>query len=167
MKKSILFLTLFTLLFTGCKKEQDTKLKVNEHQDSEEEMSLLFAVNAPTGYITENKLVLENFANGVIYFSDRPYRKTGHISMETFMRYWYTNHPKSFAKEAPNAIITITEDYKNYNNIVIELKNPKIEQKNLNFDIKVLDGKITNGKIEFKDDPLFIDSGFPCHVQGC
>ncbi len=131
------------------------------------EMSLLFVINAERGVISANTLELENVANAVIYFSDRPERIAGHIALESFLKSW-NKSSDSFADNPPNAVLSITEDGKVFNTIVVELLKPIMEGTTLRFQVKILEGTIpATGSIPFTHDPLFIDGGFPCFIAGC
>jgi len=131
------------------------------------EMSLLFVINAERGVISADKLELENVANAVIYFSDRPDRIAGHIALESFLKSW-NKSLDSFADDPPNAVLSITDDGKAFNTIVVELLNPILEGAKLRFQVKILEGTVpATGSIPFTHDPLFIDGGFPCFIAGC
>jgi hypothetical protein len=151
-------------------------LKINQHpvnitrknvDQQQHGMSLLFVINAERGAITSDKLELENVSDAVIYFSDRPQRIAGHIVLASFLKSW-NKSSDSFAADPPNAVLSITEDGKTFNTIVVELKNPTLEMKKLSFQIKILQGTVpAQGTISFTNDPLFIDGGFPCFIAGC
>jgi hypothetical protein len=151
-------------------------VKINQHPvntsntsaaQKQHEMSLLFVINAERGVITTDKLELENVADAVVYFSDRPERMAGHVALATFLKNWNKSRD-SFADDPPNAVLSITEDGKAFNTIVVELKNPTFAGKKLAFQIKIIQGTVpAKGSIPFTNDPLFIDSGFPCFISGC
>jgi hypothetical protein len=131
------------------------------------DMSLLFVINAERGVISNNRLELENVSDAVIYFSDRPQRMAGHIGLASFLKSW-NKSADSFAADPPNAAVSITEDGKAFNTIVVELMNPTLAGKKLAFQIKIIQGAVpVNGSIPFTNDPLFIDGGFPCFISGC
>jgi hypothetical protein len=143
---------------------KQSKKFVNKGQN---ELSLLFVINAKRGVISADQLELENVANAVVYFSDRPERIAGHIALESFLKSW-NKSADSFAADPPNAVLSITEDGKTFNTVVVVLKNPTFKGEKLTFQIKIIEGVVpANGTLSFTNDPLFIDGGFPCFIAGC
>jgi len=127
--------------------------------------SLLFVVNAAEGAITKNTLTLRNVSDAVVYFSDRPERIAGHVTLERFFHYW-NNSPDNFDQDPPNAVLSIAGQ--GYDNVVVVLKKAVLDGTTLTFDIDILSGAVPESEaLHFKDAPLFIDGGFPCFVIGC
>lgn len=129
--------------------------------------SLLFVVNAAEGAITKNTLTLRNVSDAVVYFSDRPERIAGHVTLERFFHYW-NNSPDNFDQDPPNAVLSIVGHGQGYDNVVVVLKKAALDGTTLTFDIDILSGVVSeSGALHFKAAPLFIDGGFPCFVIGC
>ena len=74
----------------------------------EEKASYLFVLRAATGVITKTnggyKLTLKGMDDKVLYFSDRPERKAGFITVTQFMDNWSKGND-SFKETPPNAAI--------------------------------------------------------------
>lgn len=95
----------------------------------------LFIQTAPTGTLTAINgqpntytLTLHLIHPDVTYFSDRPYRKAGVISIEQYIQNWQAG-PDNFKKDTPNA------DFSG-----IEHKD-LVEKKPLNFPVQLLQVK--------------------------
>jgi len=111
----------------------------------------LFVLSAISGTLDGNTLTLNSVPN-VIYFSDRPYRVAGHISVDSFVEKW-NKGADSFKTDPPNATLSIlTKD--GQQTAVVELKS--IKQKNgvLYFKIAEQQGEISES---FDTAVLFID----------
>lgn len=129
--------------------------------------SLLFVVNAAEGDLTKDTLTLRDVSDAVVYFSDRPERIAGHITLEQFFHYWH-NSPDNFDHDPPNAVLSIVGHGHAYDNVVIVLKKAVLDGTTLTFDIDILSGSVPeSGALHFEDAPLFIDGGFPCFIAGC
>lgn len=131
------------------------------------EGSLLFVLNAAEGDITKDTLTLRNVSDTVVYFSDRPERIAGHVTLERFFDYW-NNAPDNFDQVPPNAVLSIVGDRHEYDNVVVVLKKAVLDGTTLTFDIDILSEPAPgSGTLHFKGAPLFIDGGFPCFIPGC
>ncbi len=111
----------------------------------------LFVISGTSGSLKGDTLTL-NGVPSVIYFSDRPARKAGHISVTKFIDNW-DNVPESFKSDPPNAVLSILSE-NGTENIVIELQNPSVEGNVISFKIKKLQGTALK---EFQESSLFID----------
>lgn len=132
--------------------------------------SLLVVLSAKSGAIKKSAdsyhLTLNNVTPRVLWFTDRPNRKAGFISINKFITQWW---PKAFKKSAPNAAEVHASMSAQVNGrmqpLAIELKNPKLSNGNLSYDIMVLPGDtIKAGTL--KTPVLFIDDFFGCTNSG-
>ena len=111
----------------------------------------LFVISGTSGSLEGDTLTLNGVPN-VIYFSDRPARKAGHMSVTKFIANW-DNVPESFKADPPNAGLSIMSENGN-KDITVELQNPSVEGNVIKFKIKKLQGTAPK---EFKESSLFID----------
>jgi hypothetical protein len=115
----------------------------------------MIVINAQGAKIANQKLVLEGVSPNAIVFADRPVRAAGHAMTAQLLEEWSDSSADSFAKEPPNATISVMRKEKDkvYDAVVV-LKSPKLEGERLTFDIALLEGDISKA-----DGPatLFID----------
>jgi hypothetical protein len=124
---------------------------------SQQKVELLFVQNATGIQYDKAKgtLRLNNIARSTLFFTDRPVRMAGHYhTRDEFLPLW-SEGPDSFAKSPPNATLSILEVGKaDLQNAVIRLKNPRMQGKDLLYDITVIEGTVPQSA---GDAVLFID----------
>jgi hypothetical protein len=115
---------------------------------------LLYTLSANSGTMEGGRITLENVPL-VVYFSDRPNRLAGHLSLQVFAQGW-DQGSDSFRADPPNATLSILTD-DGVNNVVIEISEPdtKIKEGSISFKVRVLEGKVPKS---FGAATLFIDS---------
>ena len=124
-----------------------------EKSATKEEVNLLFVQTAHGVTLADGVLRLSNISPSTLFFSDRPDRVTGHEPTEDFVANWDTGDD-SFKAVPPNATLSVlTGDEPQ--EIVVELMSPRIEGKDLVYNVKVLDG---NQKVSGGIASLFIDT---------
>jgi len=114
----------------------------------------LAVLNSSGATLKEGKLTMSGVTTNSIIFADRPWRSAGHVLTSEFIKQWDEGND-SFAKDPPNATISVfSSDGKSIEDAVVVLKSPKLDGKNLTFDVSVLEGEIKGA-----DGPasLFID----------
>ena len=100
----------------------------------------LFVQNADSVTLENGVLTLEGISPTTLYFSDRPERITAHGSTAEFISYWGSGGGKdNFGKNPPNATLSIVTG-NSADDIVVTLKNPKLDGDTLKYDVAVLDG---------------------------
>jgi hypothetical protein len=121
----------------------------------------LYTMSAKSGTYENGRLTL-NDVPLVVYFSDRPARISGQLSIQVFEQGWRQG-PDSFKADPPNATLSILSEDGN-KNIVVELSEPdvKVKEGKISFKVRVLDGDLPK---TFEHSTLFIDSFGPC--PGC
>jgi len=100
--------------------------------------------------------VAQRTAPQTIYFSDRPVRVAGHITMPAFLEEWTTAAgPNNFSKDPPNATLSVYEPGKESNTLtVVEISKPVVDGKDLVYSYKLVEGKMpSSGGVS----ALFID----------
>ncbi len=119
----------------------------------------LYVLSAKSGSFDDGTLTL-NDVPMVIYFSDRPYRIAGHISLKKFVDLWREGSD-SFKADPPNATLSIFDEQGN-KDVVLEISNLQLKENTLAFKIHVLEG---NTPKSFGPSSLFIDEiVFPPNV---
>ena len=112
----------------------------------------LFVMNAKGCDYSDGKLTLRGIGATTVIFSDRPKRMAGHIQTKEVIEGW-SEGPDSFAKNPPNADLSIFTDSEP-KNAVVELSRPKLEGDTLTFEVKVINGEVPSKGAECS---LFID----------
>jgi hypothetical protein len=77
-----------------------------------------------------------------LYFTDRPTRLAGHISMADYLKEWTARAGKdNFAVDPPNATLSVYEPGKPENTlVVVKLTDPVLDGADFIYSYKVLDG---------------------------
>ncbi len=118
----------------------------------------LYVASAQSGRVDGDRLVLKGVA-AVTFFSDRPNRVAGHLSLEGFAEVMKARRPLLRA-DPPNATLSILSPNGN-RNVVVELMDPELEDGVLSFRFRVLDGELPDA---FGPASLFIDA-YPTAVN--
>jgi len=113
----------------------------------------LYALSAKSGTFENSRLTLKDVPL-VVYFSDRPARLSGMLSIEVFAQGW-DKGSDNFRNDSPNATLSILGK-DGANNIVVELSNPdvKVKEGSISFKVRVLQGEMPKS---FGNSTLFID----------
>ena len=124
---------------------------------SSQKVELLFVQNS-TGIEydkAKGTLRMKNIGRSTLFFTDRPVRMAGHYhTRDEFLKLW-SEGPDSFAKNPPNATLSILEVGKaDLQNAVINLRNPRMQGKDLIYDITLIEGTVPQAA---GDAVLFID----------
>ncbi|MCZ6865435.1 MAG: hypothetical protein O7D98_07465 [Candidatus Dadabacteria bacterium] len=119
--------------------------------DDSKNPGYLFVLSATSGSLKGDTLTLNGVPN-VIYFSDRPARKAGHLSLEKFVESW-NKGSDSFKADPPNATLSLLKK-EGAENGVVELMSVEQKSGSVVFKISVLEGLIPES---FKTSTLFID----------
>jgi hypothetical protein len=124
---------------------------------SDQKVELLFVQNATGIQYDKAKgaLRMKNIGRSTLFFTDRPVRMAGHYhTRDEFLPAW-SEGPDSFAKNPPNATLSLLEVGKaDLQNVVINLKNPRMQGKDLIYDITIIEGTMPQAA---GDAVLFID----------
>ena len=137
---------------------------------STQKASFLFVLRAHHGVITKTSggytLTLKGMDNKVLYFSDRPVRKAGYITMTQFMGGW-AKGKDSFKDNPPNAAIVHAALKSNEKGIAqavpLELTNPVRTDNGWTFHLKNLDGKVSIGN--YHGITIFVDNDVPMCIM--
>jgi hypothetical protein len=116
-----------------------SKIPIVFAANEEEEVQYLFVQTAKGASIDKEKLILKDVNPTVIFFSDRPKRIAGHLTVEDFVLDWEEDNSKnSFKADPPNAVLSIF-DKDEIEDVVVELKNPRLRNSDLVYQINVLE----------------------------
>lgn len=121
-----------------------------------------FVQTATSVSFKEGVLTLNNAAPMTVFFSDRPERLTGQIRTDQFAKLW-TEGSHSFRKDPPNALLSVFNSNGRPTQAVLVLSNPRVEGKNISYDVRTLKGDVP---AQGAESALFIDSGdTPCNAD--
>ncbi len=130
-----------------------TGLVYAEHViDDSKNTGYLFVISGTSGSLDGDTLTLNGVPN-VIYFSDRPARKVGHISVSEFIEMW-DKGVDSFKADPPNATLSVLKK-DGAKNVVVELMSVEQKSGSVVFKVAVLEGESSLG--EFTAGTFFID----------
>ena len=107
-----------------------------------EKIQLMFVQTAEDLKADDKTLRLVNVSQQTLYFSDRPVRIAGHLSMPAYMDEWKAGAgPDNFANDPPNATLSVYEGGKAENTLaVVEISHPVMEGEDLVYKYKLIEG---------------------------
>lgn len=111
---------------------------------AEGKVELMFVQSADGLRADDKTLRLVNLAPQTIWFSDRPVRQAGHVTLQAYMKEWSAAAgPNNFSKDPPNATLSVYQSEEGENTLtVVEISEPKIEGRDLVYRYKLLEGKM-------------------------
>ena len=110
----------------------------------------LFVLNSRDATLQGDTLTLTGVTPSSIIFADRPVRSAGHQPTADVIAEWGSGDD-SFAKNPPNATLSVFGKDSLVKDAVVVLKNPKLEGDKLTFNVQTLEGDIA-GEARF---PVF------------
>ena len=111
----------------------------------------LYVISGTSGSLDGDKLTL-NGVPSVIYFSDRPARVAGNLSLEKFIDLW-DKGSDSFKTDPPNATLSVmTKDGAKH--AVAEFMSVEMKKGSVSFKVDVLEGSVSSACQIYS---LFID----------
>ncbi|MCD6048268.1 MAG: hypothetical protein K0S08_1915 [Gammaproteobacteria bacterium] len=170
-KVGVISLLMFTCLLFQAAFAADASQTVKDSPKA----SWLFVLAAPHGKITveggQARLSLSPLRH-VMYFSDRPVRKTGGMSTADFLKAWNKGRD-SFKADAPNAALigalNVDKEAKNYHvDDFVILNKPQYDEKTstLSFAITPMNSKYLIQAEKLSETVLFVDSAVWCPTCG-
>ena len=149
-------------------------------------VSMLYALSAGAGRLIPKKgsavryeLVLKKLDHSVIWFSDRPVRRSGAFPTRALADSW---RRLGFAADPPNAALVYGDGSgRAGRTAIVELSHPRFAKGGLSFVARVLDPKTVkapnlaeraaaadrNPALKLSDPSLFIDNSEVTHFNGC
>jgi hypothetical protein len=103
---------------------------------------LMFVQTADDLKADGKTLRLVNVGQQTLYFSDRPVRIAGHMTMPAYLDEWKAGAgPDNFANDPPNATLSVYEPGSKENALaVVEISHPAVEGKDLVYNYKLIEG---------------------------
>jgi hypothetical protein len=112
----------------------------------------LIVLNSRGATLQGDVLTLTGVMPNSIVFADRPVRAAGHAMTADIIAEWGTTAPgvqtadnASFAKDPPNATVSVFSKDGSVKDAVVVLKNPKLDGEKLTFNVQVLEGDLNGG----------------------
>ncbi len=99
----------------------------------------LFVLNSRGATLQGDTLTLTGVSPNSIIFADRPVRSAGHQPTADVIAEWGSGDD-SFAKNPPNATVSVLSRDGSVKDAVVVLKNPKLEGDKLTFNVQTLGG---------------------------
>jgi hypothetical protein len=108
----------------------------------EPKVQLMFVQTAESLKADGKTLRLVNVGKQTLYFSDRPVRIAGHLTMPAYMDEWKAGAgPDNFASDPPNATLSVYEAGQRENTLtVVEISHPIIDGNDLVYRYKLIEG---------------------------
>ncbi len=112
-------------------------------QSAAKEADFLFVQNARYMIYDRksDKLTLQGISPVTVFFTDRPERIAGNMPTRVFVPFW-SEGKDSFAKDNPNANLSILEKDKVVADIVVTIGRPVLKGEDLTYHVKVLEGNM-------------------------
>lgn len=119
-------------------------------------VELMFVQTSEKMVSDDKTLRLVNVGKQTLYFSDRPNRVAGNLTMPAYMDEWKAGAgPDDFASDPPNATLSVYEPGNPVNAlVVVEISRPVLEGNDLVYNYKLIEGKMPKSGGE---SALFID----------
>jgi hypothetical protein len=144
-------------------------------KDQPKAAEFLFVQTARNVAYKDGVLTLKDVSPVTVFFSDRPKRIVGHVRNDLFFKKW-TEGSNSFKTDPPNAVLSVFDEKTPPTGAVVVLNNPRIDGKDLAYDVRTLRGTLPAAAI---GGTLFIDgssgycdpgydtgdAGYPCWAQ--
>ena len=107
------------------------------------EGDFLFVQNAKsmTYDKASGKLTLVGISPVTVFFTDRPERIAGNMMTSVFVPFW-SEGKDSFAKDNPNANLSVLDKNSTVADVVVTLRNPVLKGENLSYEVAVLEGNL-------------------------
>ncbi len=119
---------------------------------SKDKPEFLYVLSAKSGTFEGDTLTLKDVPL-VIYFSDRPDRIAGHMSLKKFVKLWGKG-ANSFKADPPNATLSIFNEQGNKDAVIELVGVPEVKGNSVTWSIRVLLGNLPK---EISTSSLFID----------
>jgi len=103
----------------------------------------LFVLNSRNATLQGDTLTLTGVSPSSIIFADRPVRSAGHQPTADVIAEWGSGDD-SFAKNPPNATVSVLGKDGSVKDAVVVLKNPKLDGDKLTFNVQTLEGDLAS-----------------------
>jgi hypothetical protein len=119
--------------------------RADENKKAEaNKVQLMFVQTAEDLKADGNTLRLVNVNQQTLYFSDRPVRIAGHLTMPAYTDEWKAGEgPDNFGSNPPNATLSVYESGSRENKLtVVKISHPVIDGKDLVYNYKLIEGSM-------------------------
>jgi hypothetical protein len=108
----------------------------------EDKVQLMFVQTAEDLKADDKTLRLVNVGQQTLYFSDRPVRVAGHLTMPAYMDEWKAGAgPDDFASDPPNATLSVYEPGRSDNTLtVVEISHPVVDGNDMVYSYRLIEG---------------------------
>jgi hypothetical protein len=122
----------------------------------QQKVQLMFVQTAEHLKADDKTLRLVNVGQQTLYFSDRPVRVAGHLTMPAYLDEWKASEgPDNFSNDPPNATLSVYQPGRADNTLtVVEISHPVIDGKDMVYRYKLIEGKMPKAG---EATALFID----------
>jgi len=135
------FLMAGLLVAGGCAKSEEPAAETAAVTEVEAETSgepAYLLVQSSKGFISDgNRLTILGTSPTTTFFSDRPHRIAGHMSLE---KAYAWGHP-SFAENPPNASLAMLRNGE-MANVILTLRNSVVDGDSISWDVDILEGEL-------------------------
>ena len=118
----------------------------SEAQDKNAQVQLMFVQSAENLKVdaAAKTMRLVKVNQQTLYFSDRPDRIAGHMTMADYLKEWTAKAGKdNFGKNPPNAALSVYEPgQKDSTLVAVEITNPVVDGADLVYNYKIIEGKM-------------------------
>jgi hypothetical protein len=87
------------------------------------------------------RVTLKEISPVTVFFADRPERIAGNMPTSAFVPFW-SEGQDSFLKDPPNANLSILEKETEGADIVVVLRKPSLNGRDLSYDIEIIEGEL-------------------------
>ena len=142
MRPSFITAAVLTMVMAPPTASLSFAAETQETKAEKEKIQLMFVQTAEDLKADDKTLRLVKVGQQTLYFSDRPVRMAGHLSMPAYMDEWKAGAgPDNFANDPPNATLSVYEGGKAENTLaVVEISHPVIEASDLVYRYKLIEG---------------------------
>jgi hypothetical protein len=109
-----------------------------------QKVQLMFVQTADSLKADDKTVRLVNVGQQTLYFSDRPVRVAGHLTMPAYLDEWKASEGSdNFSNDPPNATLSVYQPGHPTNTLtVVEISHPVIEGKDMVYRYKLIEGKM-------------------------
>jgi hypothetical protein len=110
----------------------------------EQRLQFMFVQMAESMTATDDTLRLIGVSQQTIYFTDRPARVAGHVTMAAFLEEWTARAgPDNFGADPPNASLSVYEAGRTENSVAVaRISHPRVEGRDLLYRYRSIEGVV-------------------------
>lgn len=107
-------------------------------------LQFMFVQMAESLVATNDSIRLVGVSPQTVFFTDRPNRIAGHLTMAAYLEEWTARAgPDNFAADPPNASLSVYEPGREENGIsIIRISHPRMEGRDLSYRYRVIEGTV-------------------------